>query len=169
MFNLGGLRIMGKIFDVEYKDVSDFHKKLDKIIASKQVDDMFINSCEKAMDNTLDVAEELTPKKGTGNLKGHWRKNVEKPEKTNKGFSQTATNAARNHLAGMFGMEEEYASWVEVGNERPAPYYEDENGVHWITRPEGVPMLAEAENDTENKLPKIVDDEIRKLLGGLFD
>lgn len=161
---------MGKIFDVEYKDVKDFHRDLGRIITSKQVDDIFINSCEKAMDNTLDVAEKLTPKKGTGNLKRHWRKNVDKPVKTNKGFSQTATNEAHNYLAGTFGMEEEYASWVEVGNKKPAPYYEDESGkVHWISRPEGVHMLAQAEVDTDNKLEKIVDEEIKKLLGGLFD
>lgn len=149
---------MGKIFDVEYKDVEVFHRDLKKIIDSNRVDDIFINSCEKAMDNTIYEAESRTPVK-TGELISSWRKDIEKPKRDGKGFSQTAINKAFNEEAAAMNMEGHYASFVEEGHKK----------VPWRKNTYGVHMLAQAEQETDNVLEQIVDKEIKKLLGGLFD
>ena len=149
---------MGKVFDVEYRDVKDFRRKLKTIVERKKTDKIFINSCEKAMENTLREAQEETPVL-TGELKSRWRKDVEKPEKTKRGFSQSATNKAYNPEAADAGKDPYYASFVEKGH-KPVP---------WRKYTHGVYMLAHAENDTKDKLEGIVDAEIKKLLGGLFD
>lgn len=149
---------MSKVLEFEYKDVSGFHKKLAGIVKSKRVDDVFINSCKVAMENTLREAEKRTPVK-TGELKTSWRKDVEKPERNGDSFSQTATNKAFNEEAAAIGMEGHYASFVEEGH-KPVP---------WRQRTYGVHMLADAEVDTEHKLQGIVENEIKKVFGGLFD
>ena len=149
---------MGKIFDVEYQDVKDFRRNLNKIVERKKSDNIFINSCEKAMDNTLSEAEKRTPVK-TGELKSRWRKDVEKPKRDGKSFSKTAINKAYNEEAAAMDMEGFYASFVEKGH-KPVPWRKNTHGVH---------MLADAENDTKNKLEEIVDNEVKKLLRGLFD
>ena len=164
---------MGKLLKFEYQDVKDFKKEFRKRTGKRNVDNMFKEIANKALENTLKEAEENTPKRGDGTLKAHWRKNVKSARKIKGEFVASATNKAYNKLAAeIMGKPERngyYASWVEVGNVNPAPYYEDENGVHWISRPEGVHMLAKAENNTEGKLQSIVDDEIKKFFGGLFD
>lgn len=146
---------MGKIFDVEYDDVKKFNKEFGKRI--NNIDDMFERIVERAMENTLREAEEETPVK-TGELKSSWRKEVEKVKRDANKFSQKATNSAFNEEAVAVNMEGYYASFVEEGH-KPVPWRKNTHGIH---------MLAEAEVDTERKLPKIVDEEIRKLLGGLF-
>ena len=148
---------MGNVIKLEHKDVSDFSRKLNKVIKSKQVDEIFINSCKVAMDNTLSEAELRTPVV-TGELYSSWRKDVERPERRGKSFSQTATNKAYNERAVAAGMEGHYASFVEEGH-KPVPWRKHTFGVH---------MLANAENDTDNLLEEIVDDEINKVLGGIF-
>ena len=141
----------------EYKDVSDFSRKLNKIINSKKVDDIFINSCKVAMENTLSEAEAKTPIV-TGELITSWRKDVERPKREGDSFSQTATNKAYNEEAVAVGMEGHYASFVEEGHKK----------VPWRKRTQGIHMLAQAENDTDNMMEEIVDDEINKVLGGIF-
>lgn len=157
MFNFGGLRIMSGVVKFEYKDVSDLSRSLNKVIKSKKVDDIFIESCKVAMDNTLSEAEAKTPVV-TGELYTSWRRDVEKPKRIGDSFSQTATNKAFNEEAAAIGMEGHYASFVEKGH-KPVP---------WRKRTHGIHMLAQAENDTWNMLEEIVDDEINKVLGGLF-
>ena len=44
MFNIGGLRVMGKVIQFEYADVTRFARGLNKKIQSKEIDDIFINS-----------------------------------------------------------------------------------------------------------------------------
>lgn len=165
---------MGNFIQFEYKDVKDFSKEFGKRIGKRNVDDMFKDIANNALENTLTAVERPKELGGTpvqdGDLKRAWRKDVKSARKTKGEFVASAENKVKNKLAARFGMEQEYASWVEEGNKKPAPYYEDENGkVHWISRPEGVHMLVNAEDDTLNKLPKIVDDEIKKFFGGLFD
>lgn len=146
---------MGEVVKFEYNDVTKFHKELGKRI--NDVDDTFERIVKRAMENTLREAEKETPVK-TGELKSSWRRDVEKPKRDGKHFSQTATNNAFNEEAAAVNMEGYYASFVEEGH-KPVPWRKNTHGIH---------MLAEAEIDTECKLPKIVDEEIRKLLGGLF-
>ena len=148
---------MATAIKFEYKDVSDFSRKLNKVIKSKKVDDIFINSCKVAMDNTLSEAEMRTPVV-TGELYSAWRRDVEKPVRQGDSFSQTATNKAFNEEAAAIGMEGHYASFVEKGH-KPVKWRKNTHGVH---------MLAQAENDTDNLLEEIVDDEINKILGGIF-
>ena len=148
---------MSKVIEFEYKDVSNFSKKLNNIIKSNKVDDIFIESCEVAMENTLSEAEDKTPIV-TGQLYTSWRKDVERPYRNGNSFSQTATNKAFNEEAADLGMEGHYASFVEEGH-KPVKWRKNTHVIH---------MLAQAEHDTDNLLEKIVDDEINKVLGGLF-
>lgn len=148
---------MGDIIKLEYKDVTDFSRKLKRVIKSKQVDKIFTESCKVAMDNTLSEAEAKTPVV-TGELYSSWRKDVERPEKHGDSFSQTATNKAYNEKAVAVGMEGHYASFVEEGHKK----------VPWRARTVGIHMLAQAEQDTWNMLEEIVDDEVNKILGGVF-
>ena len=147
---------MGKIVEFEYKDVKKLSKGLDR--KSKNIDGVFVDVCERAMENTLKEAEKRTPVK-TGELKSSWRKDVEKPKRVGKNFSQTATNNAFNEEAAAIDMEGHYASFVEEGH-KPVP---------WRQRTYGVHMLANAEVDTENKLQGIIEDEMKNFFGGLFD
>ena len=148
---------MGNAIKFEYKDVSDFSTKLNKVIKSKKVDDIFIESCKVAMDNTLSEAEAKTPVV-TGELYSSWRRDIERPKREGDSFSQTATNKAFNEEAAAEGMEGHYASFVEKGH-KP---------VKWRKRTQGIHMLAQAENDTWNMLEEIIDDEVNKVLGVLF-
>lgn len=157
MFDFGGLRIMGKLLEIKYNDVDNFSRQLNRVIKSKRIDDIFIESCKVAMDNTLSEAELRTPV-ATGELYSSWRRDVERPQRQGDTFSQTATNKAFNEEAAAVGMEGHYASFVEEGH-KPVPWRKNTHGVH---------MLAQAENDTENLLEEIVDDEINKVLGGIF-
>lgn len=148
---------MAKAIKFECKDVTDFSRKLNNVIKSKKIDDIFIESCKVAMDNTLSEAEDRTPIV-TGELYSSWRRDVERPKRNGKSFSQTAINKAFNEEAAAIGMEGHYASFVEEGH-KPVPWRKNTRGIH---------MLAKAENDTDNLLEEIVDDEINKVLGGLF-
>lgn len=148
---------MGKVINFEYADVTRFARGLNKKIQSKEIDDIFINSCKVAMENTLSEAEDRTPIV-TGELISSWRKDVEKPERHGNSFSQTATNKAFNEEAAAMNMEGHYASFVEEGHKK----------VPWRKSTRGVHMLAQAEQDTNNLLEEIVDNEINKVLGGLF-
>lgn len=141
----------------EYADVTRFARGLNKKVQSKEIDEIFINSCKVAMENTLSEAEAKTPIV-TGELYTSWRKDVEKPQRQGNSFSQTATNKAHNERAVAVGMEGHYASFVEEGHKK----------VPWRKRTDGIHMLAQAEHDTWNLLEEIVDDEINKVLGGLF-
>ena len=141
----------------EYADVTRFARGLNKKVQSKEIDDIFIESCKVAMDNTLTEAEDRTPVK-TGELYSSWRRDVERPKRNGKSFSQTATNNAFNEEAAAMRMEGHYASFVEEGHKK----------VPWRKRTDGIHMLAQAEHDTWNLLEEIVDDEINKVLGGLF-
>ena len=141
----------------EFADVTRFSRGLNKKIQSKEIDDIFIESCKVAMDNTLSEAEAKTPIV-TGELYTSWRRDVERPKREGGGFSQTATNKAFNEEAAAEGMEGHYASFVEKGH-KP---------VKWRKRTQGIHMLAQAENDTWNMLEEIIDDEVNKVLGGLF-
>lgn len=157
MFDFGGLRIMKNPIKFEFDDVTKFSRGLNKKIQSKEIDNIFIESCKVAMDNTLSEAEDRTPIV-TGELISSWRRDVERPKRNGKSFSQTATNKAFNEEAAAIGMEGHYASFVEEGH-KPVPWRKNTRGIH---------MLARAENDTDNLLEEIVDDEINKVLGGLF-
>lgn len=157
MFNFGGLCVMSNAIKFECKDVTDFSRKLNNVIKSKKIDDIFIESCKVAMDNTLSEAEDRTPVV-TGELYSSWRRDVERPKRNGKSFSQTATNKAFNEEAAAVGMEGHYASFVEEGH-KPVPWRKNTRGIH---------MLAKAENDTWNLLEEIVDDEVNKVLGGIF-
>ena len=77
---------MASAIKFEYKDVSDFSRNLNKKISSKQIDNIFINSCKVAMENTLSEAEAKTPVV-TGELYASWRKDVERPERNGNSFS----------------------------------------------------------------------------------
>ena len=160
---------MGKVVKFEYGEVKEFRKNLRTQASARNVDTMFRKICDVAMENTISAVE-THPKhpEQDGDLKRGWRNDIKKARKSKNVYSKTATNKASNKLAKEFGLTEFYALYVEEGNKNPAPYYEDERGVHWITRPEGVHMLRDAENDTLNKLQGIVDEEVKKLFGGLF-
>ena len=149
---------MSKVLTFEYNDVTRFAKELDKKIKSKGIDEIFINSCKVAMENTISEAEAKTPVY-TGELYTSWRKDIERPERQGNSFSQTATNKAFNEEADAMGMEGHYASFIEEGHKK----------VPWRKRTDGIFMLAQAEHDTWNLLEEIVDDEVNKVLGGLFN
>ena len=162
---------MGNIFDVEYKDVKDFAKEFRKRGGKRKVDNMFRTIANKSLENTIEhiVKNPKTPVQDGNYIRG-WKEDVKLAKKSKGEFVASATNKAKNNVAKRFNMDQFYAEYIENGNENPAPYYEDESGkVHWHTRPERLKLLATAEIDTEQKLQSIVDDEVKKLLGGLFD
>ena len=149
---------MGKFIQFEYDDVKKFAKDLNKRAGVRNVDSTFRKICDVAMENTLDEAEKRTPV-WTGELKSSWRKNVKSAKKQSGSFIATATNKAYNEEAKAVGMDPYYAEFVEEGHKK----------VPWRKRTHGVHMLAEAEEDTRRKMEKIITDEMKKLLGGLFD
>lgn len=149
---------MGKFVQFEYKEVKDFSKTLNNRVDGKKVEATFKNICDVALENTLSEAEKKTPV-WSGELKTSWRKNVESAKKQGDLFTATATNKAFNEEAAAIGMEGHYASFVEEGHKK----------VPWRKRTHGVHMLAEAEEDTRRKLQGIVENEMKKLLGGLFE
>ena len=160
---------MSKFIEFECNDVIKFHKDLNKRV--NHVDEMFVQIAEKAMENTIKHIETnpKTPVQDGDYVRG-WRNDIEPVKRNGRKYSKTTTNNASNEVAKRFNMDEFYAEYIEEGNRNPAPYYEDSEGkVHWHVRPEGLKLLATAELDTDRKLSRIVDDEIKKLLGGLFD
>ena len=162
---------MGKILKLEYKDVKDFKKEFRKRTGARNVDNMFKTIANKALENTIEhiMKNPNTPIQDGNYIRG-WKEDVKLARKSKGEFVASATNKAKNRVAKRFGMDEFYAEYIEYGNINPAPYYEDENGkVHWHTRPKGLELLANAEIDTERKIQGIVNDEINKLFGGLFD
>lgn len=148
---------MGKVIQIEYKDVKNFSKELRKRSGKRNVDNMFRKIGNVALENTIDEAEKRTPV-WTGELKSSWRKNVKSARKQKGEFVATATNKAYNEEAKEVGMNPYYASFVEEGHKK----------VPWRKRTHGVHMLAEAEEDTRRNMEKIVDKEIKELFGGLF-
>lgn len=149
---------MVKLIQFEYKDVKDFSKTLNKRVGSQNVDQAFKNICDVVLENTLSEAEKRTPV-WTGELKKSWRKNVKRTKKDGKTFSKIAINKAYNEEADAMGMDPYYAEFVEEGHKK----------VPWRKRTHGVHMLAEAEEDTRRKMEKMVENEMKKLLGGLFE
>ena len=150
---------MGNILTLKYDEVVKFSKALDKRI--KNVDKAFENVVERGMENTLKEAEKDTPVR-TGELKSSWRKDVEVTRQKGRLYIKEAENRAYNEEAAeYFGNDDMgyYAKYVEKGH-APVPWRKSTHGVH---------MLANAEIDTERELQGIVDDEIKKLFGGLFD
>ena len=147
---------MGKLLEIKYDDVERFSCALKG--RSKKIDDVFINICDVAMENTLTEAEKRTPVR-TGRLKKAWRNNVEGVGESGDKFSEKATNDAFNWQAALLFMDPHYAEFVEKGHKK----------VPWRKSTRGVHMLANAEEDTQNKMEKFVDDEIKKFFGGLFD
>ena len=149
---------MVKVFRFEYKQVDDFSKKFNKRAELRNVDGVFENVCNIALENTLTEAEKTTPVY-TGELKTSWRKNVKLARKQSSEFVASATNKAFNEEAQAVGMDPYYAEFVEEGHKK----------VPWRKRTHGVHMLANAEEDTRRKLDKMVEREIETLLGGLFN
>lgn len=149
---------MGKLIQFEYKDVKDFSKEFKKRVGVRNVNSAFKNVCNNALENTLDEAEKRTPVQ-TGELKSSWRKNIKVARRRGESFSATAVNKAFNEEAKVAGMDPYYAEYVEEGHKK----------VPWRKRTHGVHMLAEAEEDTRRKLPEIIENEMKKLLGGLFE
>ena len=149
---------MGKILKIEYKELKDFKKEFSKRTSVRNVTNAFKTIANTALENTLSEAENLTPVK-TGELKSSWRKNVKFARKTKGDVVATAVNKAYNEDAKAARMDPYYAEYVEEGHKK----------VPWRKRTHGVHMLAKAEVDTERKIQGIVDDEIKKLFGGLFD
>lgn len=149
---------MGKVLRFEYKELKDFKKEFSKRVGKRNVDGMFKTIANKALENTLSEAEKLTPVL-TGELKTSWRKNVKSARKSKGDIVATAVNKAYNEEAKAAHMDPYYAEYVEEGHKK----------VPWRKRTHGVHMLAKAEIDTERKLQGIVNDEIKKLFGGLFD
>ena len=150
---------MAKAIKLEHKDVTKFAKEFDKRAKSGNVDKLFVKIADIAMENTISVAEERSLYR-SGELKKAWRRNIEDTEKVNGSYSKTATNKARNPRATQ--MSQYYAKYIELGHKK----------VPWRNDTRAVPMLsgqAGAEENTLSKLPKIVDDEIKKFFGGLLD
>lgn len=149
---------MGNAVKFEYDDVKKFSKEFNKRNNSKRIDDLFVRIADTAMENTISVAEKRSLER-SGELKKAWRRDIEKTEKINGSYSKTATNKARNPRAKQ--MTQYYAKFIELGHKK----------VPWRNDTRAVPMLsgqAGAEEDTLDKLPKIVDDEIKNFFGGLF-
>ena len=149
---------MGKVLKIEYKELKDFKKEFRKRTSVRNVTNTFKTIANKALENTLSNAEDLTPVK-TGELKSSWRKNVRSARKSKGDIVATAVNKAYNEEAKAAHMDPYYAEYVEEGHKK----------VPWRKRTHGVHMLAKAEVDTERKIQGIVNDEIKKLFGGLFD
>ena len=149
---------MGKVLRFEYQEVKDFSKEFRKRTGTRNVDGVFKGIVNKALENTLSEAEGLTPVK-TGELKSSWRKNVKSARKSKGEFVASAINKAYNEEAKAVRMDPYYAEYVEEGHKK----------VPWRKRTHGVHMLANAEEDTRRKLPVMIENEIKALLGGLFD
>ena len=149
---------MGKVLKIEYKELKDFKKEFRKRTSVRNVTNTFKTIANKALENTLSNAEDLTPVK-TGELKSSWRKNVRSARKSKGDIVATAVNKAYNEEAKAAHKDPYYAEYVEEGHKQ----------VPWRKRTHGVHMLAKAEVDTERKIQGIVNDEIKKLFGGLFD
>lgn len=161
MFDFGGLRIMVKVIKLEHNDVTKFSKEFDKRAKSGNVDKLFVRIADTAMENTIVEAEKRSLVY-SGELKKAWRRNIEDTEKVNGSYSKTATNKAHNPRAEQAGYTPYYAKFIELGHKK----------VGWRKDTHAVPMLsgqAGAEENTLSKLPKIVDDEIKKFFGGLLD
>lgn len=149
---------MAKFIEFECKELKDFSKDLNKRVGVRNVNNMFKNTCDVALENTISEAEKRTPVY-TGELKSSWRKNVKVARRRGESFSATAVNKAYNEEAKAAGMDPYYAEYVEEGHKK----------VPWRKRTHGVHMLAEAEEDTRRKLQGIIENEMKKLLGGLFE
>lgn len=149
---------MAKFIEFECKELKDFSKDLNKRVGVRNVNNMFKNTCDVALENTISEAEKRTPVL-TGELKSSWRKNVKVARRRGESFSATAVNKAYNEEAKAAHMDPYYAEYVEEGHKK----------VPWRKRTHGVHMLAEAEEDTRRKLQGIVENEMKKLLGGLFE
>ena len=148
---------MAKILKFEYKEVKEFRKEFRKRTGQRNVDKSLKNICNDALENTLTVAEKNTPVQ-TGELKSSWRKDVKAARKSKGEFVASAINKAYNEDAKAARMDPYYAEYVEEGHKK----------VPWRKKTHGVHMLANAELDTERKLQKIVDNEVKKFFGGLF-
>lgn len=151
---------MGKVANVEYKDLEIFHKALDKKINSNAIENMCTKILDEGMDYLLAVAETNTPVQ-TGELKKSWYDNVEAVTRDGKKYSKTATNLAYNEEAAEYFNDAEmgyYARFVEEGHKK----------VPWRKSTRGVHMLRQAEEHTRVELQDIVDKEVRKFLGDLF-
>lgn len=152
---------MAKVIKLEHKDVTKFSKEFNKRVKPKSIDNLFISIADTAMENTIVEAEKRSLVY-SGELKKAWRRDIEKTEKVNNAYSKTATNKAHNPRAEQAGYTPYYAKFIELGHKK----------VGWRKDTHAVPMLsgqAGAEEDTLSKLPKIVDDEIKKFFGGLFE
>lgn len=149
---------MGNFVEVKYNDIKNLSNNLNSVIKSNVVDDIFKRVSLEAMFNTIEEAEKRTPV-WSGELKKSWRDNVDAPDKQGNKWVTKAVNEAYNERAAAVGKDPYYAEFVEKGHKK----------VPWRKNTYGVHMLAEAEEDTLRKLPDIIENEMKKLLGGLFD
>lgn len=154
---------MAKILKFEYKEVKEFRKEFRKRTGQRNVDKSLKNICNDALENTTSIAKELVTKRTkrySGELEDGWgdKAVIQKARKTKGEFVASATNKAFNPRAKVAGKDPYYASFVEEGH-APVPWRASTHAIH---------ALSDAELDTERKLQKIVDNEVKKFFGGLF-
>lgn len=153
---------MTKICELQYKDVKDFAKGLNRK-TKRGTDRLFINIVDTAMENTTTNAKQFVAQRTdrySGELEDGWGKKavVEPTERKGKSYVKSVTNAAFNPRAEEAGKDGYYAEFVEEGHKK----------VPWRAGTHAIHALSDAEEDTEHKLQQIVDDEVKKFFGGLF-
>ena len=155
---------MARNGDVDFRDLDDFRKKLEKHFGGNQVD-LFIDACAKELAARL-LAKVIkrTPvgqypkssgKKG-GTLRRGWTNGQ------NQAASAYADSLKVNHFGDAFVIEiinpVEYASYVEFG-------HRTRNHEGWV---EGKFMLTISEQEIESDAPRILENKLKKKLGECF-
>ena len=149
---------------VNFKDLENFRENLEKSLGSEEID-AFIESCAKELAARL-LAKVIkrTPvgqhPKGTGKVGGTLRRGW------TGGKSQNATAYAQSlkvhHFGDVYVIEVinpvEYAPYVEFG-------HRTRGGKGWV---EGRFMLTISEQEIEADAPRVLENKLKKKLGGCF-
>lgn len=160
---------------VDFNDLNDFRKKLEKTLGEDQVD-LFIEACAK------ELAARLLAKVIKRTPVGQYPKEAGKKGGTLRrgwtgGKSQAASAYASslkvNHFGDCYVIEVvnpvEYASYVEFGHRQTPGRFVPAIGKRlkqgWV---EGKFMLTISEQEIERDAPKVIENKLKKKLGECF-
>ena len=153
---------MAKNGKVDYQALIDIRNKIEKNLTGKELD-LFIDSCAKELAARL-LAKVIkrTPvgqyPDGSGKVGGTLRRGW-----TNgKGSSSFAQELKVHHYGNVYVIEivnpVDYASYVEFG-------HRTRGGKGWV---EGHFMLTISEEELERDAPRVLENKLKKKLGGIF-